>query len=101
MSARINVSKKEIEAFCRRNNIRRLAFFGSVLREDFSPESDVDVLVEFEPEARVGYFELFDMEQELSSLLGGRKVDMNTPHSISQYFRDEILREAELQYVKA
>ena len=79
MNARITIPKAEIEAFCRRNRVRRLALFGSVLREDFRPDSDVDVLVEFEPGARVGFFELYDMEQELSLLFGGRKVDLNTP----------------------
>ena len=101
MSARIEVAKDRIVEFCRRNHIRKLAFFGSVLRDDFRPDSDVDVLVEFEPGARVGFFELYDMEQELSRLMGGRKVDMNTPRSLSKYFRDEVLREAEVQYAQA
>jgi hypothetical protein len=57
------IPKDKIEAFCRRNHIRKLAFFGSVLREDFSPDSDIDVLVEFEPDAGVGFFELYDIEQ--------------------------------------
>ena len=59
----------------------------------------MDVLVEFDPDARVGFFELFDMEQELSQLFGGRKIDMNTPRSLSKYFRDEVLREVEQLYV--
>lgn len=98
MSVKIDIPRDQIEEFCRRNHIRRLALFGSVLRDDFGPESDVDVLVEFEPGARVGFFELYDMEQELSRLLGGRKVEMNTPKSLSKYFRDEVLQEAEVQY---
>ena len=98
MSVKIPIPETEIEAFCRRNGIRRLALFGSILRDDFGPDSDVDVLVEFEPGARVGLFELYDMEQELGLLLGGRKVDMNTPKSLSQYFRDRVLREAEVHY---
>jgi predicted nucleotidyltransferase len=98
MSLKIEVPKEEIAAFCQRHHIRRLAFFGSVLRDDFTSESDVDVLVEFEPAARVGLFELYDMEQELSNLLGGRKVDMNTPQSLSKYFREEVLRKADVQY---
>jgi predicted nucleotidyltransferase len=98
MSARIDVPKDRIAEFCRLNHIRRLAFFGSVLRDDFGPDSDVDVLVEFEPGARVGLFELYDMEQELSRILGGRKVDVNTAKSLSKYFRDEVLQEAEVQY---
>jgi predicted nucleotidyltransferase len=92
--------KEEIAEFCQRNHIRWLAFFGSVIRSDFGPDSDIDVLVEFEPTARVGFFDLFDMEQELSHILGGRKVDMNTPKSLSKYFRDEVMQEAEPQYVQ-
>jgi len=81
MHETMEIPKSRIAEFCRRNKIRRLSFFGSVLREDFGPDSDIDVLVEFEPGARVGFFELFDMEQELSSLFGGRKVEINTPKS--------------------
>ena len=79
----------------------KLSLFGSVLRDDFTPGSDVDVLVEFEPTARVGYFELYDIEQELSSLLGGRKIDMNTPQGLSKYFRDKVMTTAEVQYVRS
>ncbi len=100
MSVRINIPKDKIAEFCRRNRIHRLALFGSVLRDDFGPESDVDVLVEFEPDAQVGFFELYDMEQELGRLLGGRKVDLNTSKSLSKYFRDEVMQEAEEQYVQ-
>ncbi len=101
MSIKIKVRKEEIATFCRRHHIRKLAFFGSVLRDDFTPQSDVDVLVEFEPGARVGLFELYDMEQEFSRLLGGRKVDMNTSRSLSPYFRDQVLQQAEVQYAAA
>ena len=72
-----------------------------MLRDDFTPESDVDVLVEFEPDTHPGFLELYDMEQELSAILGGRKVDLHTPASLSKYFRDQVLQEAEEQYVKA
>ncbi len=89
----IVIPKAEIEAFCRRNRIRRLALFGSVLRDDFTPESDIDVLVEFEPDAKVG-LSFFAMQDELSDLLG-REVDLNTPGFISLYFRDEVLEEAQ------
>lgn len=98
MSLRITVPKEEIAAFCRRNRIRKLAFFGSVLRDDFTPDSDVDVLVEFEPGTRVG-LRFFALEQELSELLG-RKVDLNTPGFLSKYFRDKVLAEAEALYVR-
>lgn len=96
----LQVSRDKIADFCRRHRIRRLAFFGSVLRDDFAAESDVDVLVEFEPGTRVGFFKLYDLEQELSQILGGRKVEINTPKSLSKYFRDEVLEEAEVQYVQ-
>jgi hypothetical protein len=99
MSVGVEIPKEQIEAFCRRNHIRRLAFFGSVLRDDFTPESDVDVLVEFEPGTRVG-LRFFGMEQELSEILG-RKVDLNTPGFLSRYFRDEVIAEAEVLYVAA
>lgn len=100
MGVKIEISKEKIAEFCRRNHIRRLALFGSVLREDFGPESDVDVLVEFVPGSRVGYFEIYDLEQELSRLLGRRKVDIKTPECLSKYFREEVVREAEEQYVQ-
>jgi predicted nucleotidyltransferase len=96
MKARIEIPKEKLDDFCRRNRIRRLAFFGSVLRDDFTPESDVDVLVEFEPGTRVG-LRFFGMERDLSEILG-HKVDLNTPGFLSKYFRDEIIAEAEVLY---
>src|SRR3712207_9314157 len=83
--ARIPIPQAEIEAFCRRNHIRRLALFGSVIRDDFTPDSDVDVLVEFEPGKTPGR-EFFDLADELSDMLG-RRVDLNTPNSLSKYFQ--------------
>ena len=77
MSARIDIPKEEVAAFCQRNHIRRMALFGSVLRDDFTPESDVDVLVEFEPDARIGYIGLAGLEIELDKILG-RKADLHT-----------------------
>jgi hypothetical protein len=100
MNARINISRDGIETFCRRHRIRRLALFGSILRDDFGPDSDVDVLVEFAPDAHVGLFELYDMEEEFSRLAGGRKVDINTPAGLSRYFKEQVMREAEEQYVQ-
>jgi predicted nucleotidyltransferase len=88
-----------IARFCRKHHIRRLSLFGSVLREDFRPDSDVDVLVEFEP-AHIPGLAFFHMEAELSELLG-RKVDLNTPGFPSPYFRDQVMEEAEVQYVRA
>ncbi len=97
--ARIDIPRDRVADFCRRNHIRRLALFGSVLRDDFRPDSDVDVLVEFEPGTRLG-FAYFDMQDELSTILG-RRVDLKTPRELSQYFRDEVLAEAEEVYVAA
>ena len=95
--ARIDIPKEKIAEFCRRNHIRRLALFGSVLRDDFGPDSDVDVLVEFEPGTRVGLLRLAGMEIELGEMLE-RKVDLNTPGFLSKYFRDRVLSEAEVHY---
>ena len=98
---KIQVPTQQIEAFCRRHHIRKLAFFGSALRDDFDEHSDVDVLVEFEPDHVPGLIRLGGMELELSELLGGRKADLNTAKTLSPYFRDEVLREARFQYVAA
>ncbi len=95
----IKVPRKKLEAFCKKNHIRKLAFFGSVLREDFGPKSDVDVLVEFERGKTPG-LAFFSMQNELSEILG-HKVDLNTPGFISKYFRDQVMREAQVHYVKA
>jgi predicted nucleotidyltransferase len=93
---KIELPKEKIADFCRRHHIRKLAVFGSALREDFRPDSDLDVLVEFDPGHTPG-LAFFGMEQELSELLG-RKVDLNTPQFLSPYFRDKVLAEAEVQY---
>lgn len=93
---RIPVDEEELAEFCRRNRIRRLALFGSVLRDDFRPESDVDVLVEFEPGASPG-LEFFAMQDELSTMLG-RRVDLNTPGFLSPHFRDRVVSGAEDLY---
>ncbi|OGV65064.1 MAG: nucleotidyltransferase [Lentisphaerae bacterium RIFOXYB12_FULL_65_16] len=95
----IEIPQDRIAAFCRENGIRRLALFGSILRDDFRPDSDVDVLVEFEPGVHVG-LDFIRMQDELSAILG-RKVDLNTPGCLSKYFRDDVLREAQVQYVAA
>lgn len=97
--ARIPIPYEEVVAFCQRHRIRTLALFGSVLRDDFTDESDVDVLVEFEPDVRVG-LAFFAMQRELSEILG-RQVDLNTIDWLSPYFRDEVVRDAEVQYVAA
>src|SRR3989338_7817066 len=96
MAARIHMDQRKIADFCQRHHIRRLALFGSVLRDDFRPDSDVDVLVEFEPGHAPGW-EFFSMQDELSEVLK-RKVDLNTPGFLSRYFRDRVIREAEVQH---
>lgn len=94
--AHINIPTERIAEFCRRNRIRRLAFFGSVLRDDFGPDSDVDVLVEFEPDTHLG-LRFFALERELSGILG-RKVDLNTAGFLSDAFREQVLSEAQVEY---
>jgi len=98
--ANITVDRSRLAEFCRRHHIRRLALFGSALREDFGEESDVDMLVEFEPGHMPGLLGMARLERELSHILGGRKVDLRTPEDLSRYFRDEVLREAEVQYAQ-
>jgi hypothetical protein len=93
----IDFPQQRIAEFCQRHRIHRLALFGSILRDDFTPDSDVDVLVEFEPGARVGLIRLAGIEIELSNLLG-HKVDLNTPGFISPHYRDRVLAEAQVQY---
>ena len=93
----VEIPRDRIEAFCRRRRIRSLALFGSILRDDFRPDSDVDVLVEFEAGARVGMIRLAGLEIELSEILG-RKVDLNTPGFLSPYYRERVLAEAQVQY---
>jgi predicted nucleotidyltransferase len=95
--ARIGIPQDAIADFCRRHHIRKLALFGSVLRDDFHPASDVDVLVEFDPDHVPG-LAFFDMEGELSKILG-RKVDLNTPGFLSPYFRNQALAEAEVEHI--
>ena len=96
----ITIPRAEIADFCRRNGIRKLALFGSVLTSRFSESSDIDVLIQFRPEERVGFFRLADMEAQLSGVLGGRKVDLRTPMDLSRHFRDEVLRDALVLYAE-
>ncbi len=96
----IQISQSKITEFCQRHSIRKLSLFGSVLRDDFSPNSDIDVLVEFAPDKTPG-FAIVTMQQELSHILGGRTVDLRTPQELSRYIRDRVLNEALVQYVQA
>jgi uncharacterized protein len=94
----IDVAQDLVADFCRKNGIRKLAVFGSVLTERFTDASDIDVLVEFQPNERVGYLRMAAMERELSKIFGGRKIDLRTPRELSRYFRDEVIRTAVTQY---
>lgn len=96
---KISIPKKELADFCQRNHIRKLSLFGSVLRDDFGPDSDVDVLVEFEPGHTPG-LALIRMQDELSLLLGGRPVDLVTPKFLNKYIRNKIMTEAAVQYAQ-
>lgn len=97
MSMQILVDRELVADFCRRHHIRRLAFFGSVLRDDFRPDSDVDVLVEFEPDFRLGLFDLIRMQQEFSGMIG-READFRTPEDLGRYMRERVVAESEVQY---
>jgi len=92
MELKIAVPYDRLAEFCRHNHIKRMAFFGSVLRDDFTSNSDIDILVEFE-EGETPGFRFFTIQEELSELLG-RKVDLNTPGDLSRYFRDKVLKGA-------
>jgi len=94
----IEIPREKIAEFCKRHHIRKLSLFGSVLRDDFRPDSDIDVLVEFEPDHIPG-LAFFAMQDELSQILG-RPVDLNTPNFLSSYFRDEVKAQALVQYVQ-
>jgi predicted nucleotidyltransferase len=100
MNAHVVIRKDQIASFCRERHIRRLAIFGSALRPDFGHESDIDVLVEFEPDHIPGFFGIARMERELSALFGGREVDLRTPEDLSRYFRQDVVAEAEVQYAR-
>jgi hypothetical protein len=93
----LEIPREQIAAFCRANGIRHLAFFGSILRNDFGPESDVDVLVEFQPGVRVGYLAIARMARQLAAVLG-RAVDLRTPAELHPAFRGEVLKEALTEY---
>ncbi len=94
----LTIPKRKIAAFCRRHHIKKLSLFGSFLRGDFGPDSDIDVLVEFEQGHSPG-FSFFSMQSELADIFG-RKVELHTPNFLSRYFRDRVLQEAEVQYAQ-
>jgi uncharacterized protein len=94
----IKVSEVKLRDFCRRHNISRFSLFGSVLSDKFDDNSDVDVIVEFEPGMTPGLLSLAHMERELSQLFGGRKIDLRTPNELSRYFREYVLSKAKVEY---
>lgn len=100
MSARLPIDDVLLAQFCRRHHIERLSLFGSQLRETARPDSDVDLLVEFEPGMAPGLLGIAQLEEELSGLLGGKKVDLRTANDLSRYFRDEVVHAAQVQYAR-
>lgn len=100
MNSRLLIPQEALEGFCRKHKIRRLALFGSMLKGTAGPDSDIDLLVEFEPGGKPGLLQLAAMEDELSTLAGGRRVDLRTAEDLSKYFRDEVVRTAEVQYAR-
>jgi|SRR5215207_5301118 len=98
MTARLPFDPDALATLCRRHHIRRLSLFGSVLKGTARPDSDVDLLVEFIPGKEPGLLGLAGIELELSQLVGGRQVDLRTPQDLSKYFREEVLRTAQVQY---
>ncbi len=96
----ITFDGETLEKFCRENGIKKMSLFGSVLRDDFGPESDVDMLVEFLPGEVVGFFRISRTERALSSIFNGIKIDLRTPEDLSDYFRDRVLAESEELYVQ-
>ena len=100
MKPQIPIDRQQIVDFCRRHHIRKLSLFGSVLRGDFRPDSDIDVLVEFESAHTPGFLRLSMLEDDLSQTLGGRKIDLITPGFLNRHIRDRVLAEAEVQYAQ-
>ncbi|CUU38369.1 MAG: nucleotidyltransferase domain-containing protein [Armatimonadetes bacterium] len=92
------IDRRRLQAFCRKNRIRRLAVFGSALRDDFRPESDIDLLVEFEQGYVPSLLQMARLERELSAIFGGRKIDLRTAEDLSRYFRDAVRRMAKVIY---
>lgn len=94
----VSIPHEKITAFCQAHHVHKLSLFGSVLRTDFGPESDIDVLVEFEADHTPGYLGMVRLQRELSNMLNGRRVDLRTPRELSKYFRQDVLNGAAVQY---
>ena len=99
MASKIPIPEKQLAEICRKQHIKRLSFFGSFVRDDFGPDSDIDILVEF-AKGMVPGLKFFSIQRELTELFG-RQVDLNTPESLSPFYRDNILDEAKVLYVAA
>ncbi|EXI79563.1 MAG: Nucleotidyltransferase domain protein [Candidatus Accumulibacter appositus] len=99
MNQMLNREEERLTRFCEAHRIRRLSLFGSQLKGSARPDSDVDLLVEFDPDHVPGLLSIAAMELTLSEMLGGRRVDLRTAQDLSPYFRDEVVRTAEVQYV--
>jgi len=95
----ITFDRKALEKFCLENGIKKLSLFGSVLKDNFGPDSDIDMLVEFMPGETVGFMRLIGIEIDLTELFGGRKVDLRTPGEINDYFKERVIKESEILYV--
>lgn len=100
MKEKIRLPKEKIAEFCKENNIIKFSIFGSVLRDDFNENSDIDILVEFDKNHIPGFIRLANIQRKLSELLGGKLVDIRTPSELSPYFRDKVIKVAEVQYVQ-
>jgi uncharacterized protein len=98
MNMHVQISEEDLKAVCRKHNISRLSFFGSVLGKEYGPESDIDVLVELENGTKTGFFRFAHIQRELTCLFGGRKVDLRTPNELSTYFRDQVMATMQVQY---
>ena len=94
----IKIPKQKIAAYCKKNHIKKLAFFGSFLRNDFRSDSDIDILVEFESGHTPGFFDLVRMEGQLSRFFKGKEIDLRTPNDLSRYFREKVISNAEVLY---
>lgn len=100
ISKKISIPREQLASFCQHNQIRKLSLFGSFLHGSAGPDSDLDLLVEFEPEAEVGFLDMARMERELTEM-AGRRVDLRTPAELSRHFRDQVLQESQVQYAAA
>lgn len=98
LNIKSKISKENITNFCKKHNIKKMSLFGSVLRNELTSDSDIDILVEFDKNNTPSFFDLYEMEQELSQYFNGRKIDLRTPADLSKYFRKDVLEKAEVLY---